>query len=245
MAVGKSTLVDTFLRPYRMKEMDRIGEKTWKVKEKEEELLVCENKVTEAKKELERLREKKEYSQCETKSKDIEALEKSMTALQEDISRLKLIDGENRAKLEALRKNIAKLTRDEDEMSRNRNFTEAQKIKEQLEEKVPCNHHYPAAALPSCCTAPPPRTVCTQEKEKRELTKQLQTQVKREDTPDATPDAVPVLGRKTVQIEEKEKFTIHHKVGDEPPVKLKVTLIDTPGCTPLAVPTRPLAACHA
>ena len=155
MAVGKSTLVDTFLRPYRMKEMDRIGEKTWKVKEKEEELLVCENKVTEAKKELERLREKKEYSQCETKSKDIEALEKSMTALQEDISRLKLIDGENRAKLEALRKNIAKLTRDEDEMSRNRNFTEAQKIKEQLEEKVPCNHHYPAAALPSCCTAPP------------------------------------------------------------------------------------------
>jgi hypothetical protein len=90
-----------------------------------------------------------------------------------------------------------------------------------------------------------PRTVCTQEKEKRELTKQLQTQVKREDTPDATPDAVPVLGRKTVQIEEKEKFTIHHKVGDEPPVKLKVTLIDTPGCTPLAVPTRPLAGCHA
>ena len=53
VAVGKSTLVDTFLRPYRMKEMDRIGEKTWKVKEKEEELLVCENKVTEAKKELE------------------------------------------------------------------------------------------------------------------------------------------------------------------------------------------------
>jgi hypothetical protein len=155
VAVGKSTLVDTFLRPYRMKEMDRIGEKTWKVKEKEEELLVCENKVTEAKKELERLREKKEYSQCETKSEDIKGLEKSMTALQEDISRLKLIDGENRAKLEALRKNIAKLTRDEDEMSRNRNFTEAQKIKEQLEEKVPCNHHYPAAALPSCCTAPP------------------------------------------------------------------------------------------
>merc|ERR1711939_242690 len=175
--LGKSTLVDTFLRPYRMKEMDRIGEKTWKVKEKEEELLVCENKVTEAKKELERLREKKEYSQCETKSKDIEVLEASMTALQEQISTLKLIDGENRAKLEALRKNIARLTRDEDEMSRNRNFTEAQKIKEQLEEK---------------------------EKEKRELTKQLQTQVKREDTPDATPDAVPVLGRKTVQIEEKE-----------------------------------------
>ena len=139
VAVGKSTLVDTFLRPYRMKEMDRIGEKTWKVKEKEEELLVCENKVTEAKKELERLREKKEYSQCETKSKDIEVLEASMTALQEQISTLKLIDGENRAKLEALRKNIAKLTRDEDEMSRNRNFTEAQKIKEQLEEKVPCN----------------------------------------------------------------------------------------------------------
>merc|ERR1711939_863134 len=113
--LGKSTLVDTFLRPYRMKEMDRIGEKTWKVKEKEEELLVCENKVTEAKKELERLREKKEYSQCETKSKDIEVLEASMTALQEQISTLKLIDGENRAKLEALRKNIAKLTRDEDE----------------------------------------------------------------------------------------------------------------------------------
>lgn len=211
--MGKSTLVDSFFKTFREQadDSDRLaGEESRRVTEKKQALTRQENTLREAEKEMKRLKEEDKLSEAAEQQKKIARMREEAMQIKGEVERLRHEDQEQRAKLEAIKREISGLKQRKKQAKDADKLDEAQELKLELEAK---------------------------EQEKKQLTSQLQRQGDSEREGDNRQNLDQQSGGQghslingpTVEVTAKPPFFIKHRVADQPPVNLKVTLIDTPG----------------
>ena len=203
--MGKTTFVESYFKTFRTQDdVDRLaGEEGWRVQEQKQHLTRQENLLREAEKELTRLKDEDKLLEAEEERMKIKEMVEQANEIKKRIDEFREEDQESRKQLEGIKSEINQLKQQKDQAKRTDDLMEAHRLKEQLEAK---------------------------EEEKKGLTGWLQRPNSRENAsgPDVPGPQSHVRGP-TVEVSAQPAFTIKHKVGDQPPVNLKVTLIDTPG----------------
>lgn len=211
--MGKSTLVESFFKTFREQDEGEhlVDEDSWRVKEKKQLLTSQENMLREAEKEKRVLLEADKLTEAEEQRKRISQMGEVAAQMKAEIEVLRQEDRELREQLEAIKRDISGLKQRKKAAKDADRLTEAQQLKLEIE---------------------------ANETAKKELAGRLQRQGNGEPEGDERSGAEaapggqghsPLVNEPTVEVTAKPAFYIKHRVADQPPVNLKVTLIDTPG----------------
>lgn len=214
--MGKSTLIEAFFKTVREQdETERLvkQEESYRVQEKNMLLTKEENKLREAEKEKKVLVEDEKLVEADKKRQEIVRMKQAIEGIRGEINTLRKEDQEHRDKVEQIKAEIESLKKQKEDAKSEDRLLDADAIKQELVEK---------------------------EREKADLGRRLQrTPVDNGDHADDASRGIDnanggegarrLISGPTVEIKVKPTFDVKHRVKDEAPVILKVSLIDTPG----------------
>ena len=222
--LGKSTFVDSFFKTHRQQDGAEAlaAEDSARVQQKRQALTRKENVLREAEKEKKRLTDNDDLRAAQQKQEEIQEMREEAMALRAEMQQMRDEDKANRTQMQEMKQKLKALKRDKEQAKCDDNLQRAQEVKEQIE---------------------------AVEEKMRAFSEELRSREHRTEeqaaggrwsstsSAGASPGeaagagspAGGLIGMPTVQVTQQPAFYIKHRMGDQPPVNLKVTMIDTPG----------------